>query len=377
MITFQHMAKSLAEHIPYIITIPVAFSPDASENVIAGSLQDIAMRLNSAAEQRLGEATPSTMEALRDGRRNGRVSSVIGKLVHKHQPPQPTLRGSATLEASQSRGSSVVEQIQAFRKGCGAAHEKLDAQEHGKLAAQRLSILTLAATFLAAVWRGHTARQRTNEKRARRDAALIIKLHARLWRARRQRRASKQNLLAMEGASPENAKRQFVDVMGRTLAHARLRAGRAAREREKRIAALKKLQQDDADHQNEDVIYSMALLVISVHVQRWRNVARANAQVRKLQKAAEEAEAAKKKVLVTPIPVTPELELAKLLLLQRNSQRHLRKSNTVPLFTSYEGAPEPPEPVADAPPSPPGPAEKDHSLGFRAVCQPQMQTSAV
>ena len=84
MITFQHMAKSLAEHIPYIITIPVAFSPDASENVIAGSLQDIAMRLNSAAEQRLGEATPSTTEALRDGRRNGRVSSVIGKLVHTH-----------------------------------------------------------------------------------------------------------------------------------------------------------------------------------------------------------------------------------------------------------------------------------------------------
>ena len=90
--------------------------------------------------------------------------------------------------------------------------------------------------------------------------------------------------------------------MGRTLAHSRLRAGRAARERKKRIAALKQLQKDDADHQNEDVIYSMALLVISVHAQRWRNVARANAQVRKLQKAAEEAEAAKKKVLVTPIP---------------------------------------------------------------------------
>ena len=131
MITFQHMAKSLAEHIPYIITIPVAFSPDASENVIAGSLQDIAMRLNSAAEQRLGEATPSTTEALRDGRRNGRVSSVIGKLVHTHQPPQPTPRGSATPESSQSRGSSVVEQIQAFRKGCGAAHEKLDAHDTG------------------------------------------------------------------------------------------------------------------------------------------------------------------------------------------------------------------------------------------------------
>ena len=53
MITFQHMATSLAQHIPYIITIPAAFSPSASENIIAGSLHDVRPAVSTA--QRLAQ----------------------------------------------------------------------------------------------------------------------------------------------------------------------------------------------------------------------------------------------------------------------------------------------------------------------------------
>ena len=46
MISWKHMANSLAEVIPAVLTLPVAFSPSASENGIIATLEDIAMRLH-------------------------------------------------------------------------------------------------------------------------------------------------------------------------------------------------------------------------------------------------------------------------------------------------------------------------------------------
>lgn len=45
MITFDHLASKLAQHIPAIISIPSPFSVTASENQVAAVLEDIAGRL--------------------------------------------------------------------------------------------------------------------------------------------------------------------------------------------------------------------------------------------------------------------------------------------------------------------------------------------
>ena len=278
MITFQHMATSLAQHIPYIITIPAAFSPSASENIIAGSLQDIATRLHSA---RL--TTPSTAQAMADA--SGTMT--------------PARRRLGSL------GSSVVQAIKLYHSHFDSC-EAPGARLHGQRPAQQMHVVILAATCIQAVWHGVVARKRANELRTRRDATLLVSLHfARSRTARRLRRESMQ-METDRRASAGQAERQLAETMERQLAMARLRE---ARRRAQRIEALKELQRNEGNKELKE-LNAMANLVISVHALRWLSRSRA-AQAKELRKRVLEAAS------------SPELGRAKLLLQRRIVRRHM------------------------------------------------------
>ena len=283
MITFQHMAMSLAQHIPNIISIPTVFSPNASENVIAGLLQDIAMRLPSA-----HLTTPSTAQAMAD---------------------------AITLPARCSLGSSVVQALQDLQSHFDSC-EAPGARLYGQRTAQQLHVQMLAATFIQAVWHGVVVRKKAKDLRTRRDAIFLISLH--YGRSRRARRLRRERSRRMETdcASPE----QLVENMTRRMAVGRLRA---ARMREQRIEALKELQRNEGLKELKE-LNAMAQLIISVHALRWLSRSReaqllsAQEAQKKLRKKAEEALAA------------PELDRAKVLI-QRSSQRRMSAPTLMPI----------------------------------------------
>lgn len=59
MISFARMAHTLANYVPVIITLPVPFSPHATENQVAATLLDIADRLRSEAVKKTTPASPA------------------------------------------------------------------------------------------------------------------------------------------------------------------------------------------------------------------------------------------------------------------------------------------------------------------------------
>ncbi len=286
MITFQHMAMSLAQHIPNIISIPTVFSPNASENVIAGLLQDIAMRLPSA-----HLTTPSTAQAMADAIR---------------------------LPARCSLGSSVVQALQDLQSHFDSC-EAPGARLYGQRTAQQLHVQMLAATFIQAVWHGVVVRKKAKDLRTRRDAIFLISLHyAGSRRARRLRRESRR--METDCASPNQAERHLAENMARRMALGRLRA---ARMREQRIEALKELQRNEGLKELKE-LNAMAMLIISVHALRWLSRSReaqllsAQEAQKKLRMKAEEALAA------------PELDRAKVLI-QRSSQRRMSAPTLMPI----------------------------------------------
>ena len=286
MITFQHMAMSLAQHIPNIISIPTVFSPNASENVIAGLLQDIAMRLPSA-----HLTTPSTAQAM----------------------------AQAMAPARCSLGSSVVHALHDLHSHfdfCEASGARL----HGQRAAQQLHVQRFAATFIQAVWHGVVVRKKAKDLRTRRDAIFLISLHyARSRRARRLRRESRR--METDCASPNQAERHLAENMARRMALGRLRA---ARMREQRIEALKELQRNEGLKELKE-LNAMAQLIISVHALRWLSRSReaqllsAQEAQKKLRKKAEEALAA------------PELDRAKVLIQRGALQRRMSAPTLMPI----------------------------------------------
>ena len=93
MISFQHMANSLAVHIPAVLTLPVAFSPEASENSIIATLEDIAMRMHS--ERCSSGLAPVTPKAL---------------MPKIHSTSRPSL------------GNVLLKSVQVFSKGSALLH---------------------------------------------------------------------------------------------------------------------------------------------------------------------------------------------------------------------------------------------------------------
>ena len=291
MISFQHMAKSLAEHIPAVLTLPVAFSPGASENGIAATLEDIAMRLHRE---------------------------------HHVTFPPVTPKSSSTSSSRPSLGSVLVHSVQGFSKEFSVSHGvHLHAAAHGKRAAQRMSILTLTATFLTALWRGHLARQHTARMRGMRDASILIAFHVRGWRRRRNQH------MAVEQEQEQKQEQSVASQMARQMALSRLRNAR--------ITEMKKLTNLPSFGDDGDELDTMfALLIMSAYARCWLNC-RATKRAASRRQAVEEAavvavaeEERLKKASMEPVAITPKMHQAK----QHMRTRRLERAETAPLHVT-------------------------------------------
>ena len=151
MITFQHMAYSLAEHIPCIITLPCAFNPDASENFMAALLEDIAERVCV------------------DNLRTPSSTDVFGGIISRRHRRRRTCAGSPTR-----------------------------ARQSGS----QFTVLVFAATVIAKLWRGNLARRRAENLRNVRDAIFIIKQRTTHWLLRRRRQPQVAQLASTPAAVP-------------------------------------------------------------------------------------------------------------------------------------------------------------------------------
>ena len=303
MISFQHLAKSLAEHIPAVLTIPVAFSPGASENGIAATLEDIATRL-----------------------------------LCKHHvtfPPVIASTSSSGPRRRSSLGSLLVQSIQSFSKEFSDSQGVLDVAAHGQRAAQRMSILMLAATFITAVWRGCLARQHATELRIKRDACFLIAWHVRGWqRRRRQRMAAEQEQSPTENAAPEEAvKRQAAEAVNCQMALSRLRAARMRDQRMKQLKMLARMSSfEDRGDEVEYIDAMLSRIIIAVYARRWLN-RRATERAASRRQAAEAAAAAAaaeeermRAVSMKPVAMTPELRQAK----EHMRNRRLERAKSAP-----------------------------------------------
>ena len=291
MISFQHMAKSLAEHIPAVLTLPVAFSPGASENGIAATLEDIAMRLHCE---------------------------------HHVTFPPVTPKSSSTSSSRPSLGSVLVHSVQGFSKEFSVSHGvHLHAAGHGKRAAQRMSILTLTATFLTALWRGHLARQHTARMRGMRDASILIAFHVRGWRRRRNQH------MAVAQEQEQKQEQSVASQMARQMALSRLRSARI-----KEMKKLTNLPSFDDDGDDLDTMF--ALLIMSAYARCWLNC-RATKRAASRRQAVEEAavvavaeEERLKKASMEPVAITPKMHQAK----QHMRTRRLERAETAPLHVT-------------------------------------------
>ena len=284
MISFQHMANSLAEHIPAVLTLPVAFSPEASENGIIATLEDIAMRMHSErCSSGLAPVTPA-------------ISPLMPKI---HSTSRPSL------------GNVLLKSVQVFSKGSALLH----AAAHGERAAHRMSLMLLSATFISAIWRGYVARQRAFHLRAMRDAAILIAWHTREWlKRRRQRMATEAEHEQSEVREQSAGQPGALDWgLSRRRALSRLREARARDER------AMQLRRQAMGSSNEVDAYdtAFALLIIASYARCWLGH-HATARAARRRRALEEEAAAAaleeerlKKASLEPIAITPELHEAK------------------------------------------------------------------
>ena len=311
MISFQHMANSLAEYIPAVLTLPVAFSPEASENGIIATLEDIAMRMHS---ERCSSGLAPVMPTISP-------QALMPKI---HSTSRPSL------------GNVLLKSVQVFSKGSALLH----AAAHGERAAHRMSLMLLSATFISAIWRGYVARQRAFHLRAMRDAAILIAWHTREWlKRRRQRMATEAEHEQSEVREQSAGQPGALDWgLSRRRALSRLREARARDERVmqlRRQASSSKGQTFLIDLER-DADTVLALLIIAHYAHKWvRHLAAARAA--SLRRALEEQTAALeeqaaaaareeerlKKVSMELIEIGPELLQAKQHMRNRRGARRM------------------------------------------------------
>ena len=286
MISFQHMANSLAEYIPAVLTLPVAFSPEASENGIIATLEDIAMRMHS--ERCSSGLAPVTPKAL------------MPKIPSTSRP---------------SLGNVLLKSVQVFSKGSALLH----AAAHGERAAHRMSLMWLSATFIAAIWHGYVARQRAFHLRAMRDAAILIAWHTREWlKRRRQRMATEAEHEQSEVREQSAGQPGALDWgLSRRRALSRLREARARDERAMQLRRQAMGSSNEVDAYEQDADTAFALLIIASYARCWLGH-HATARAARRRRALEEETAAAaleeerlKKASLEPIAITPELHEAK------------------------------------------------------------------
>ena len=314
MISWKHMANSLAEVIPAVLTLPVAFSPSASENGIIATLEDIAMRLHCEDACTLGfaPAMPTASPQL--------LKPKLQSIVE---------RGS---NRRVSLGAMLVQSVQGFSKSSGLLH----AAAYGELTANKMSLLVLCATFISALWRGHVARKHAAHLRAVRDATILIAWYARDWLKRRRKHIAAE---AEQEQSPTASKEPHGALdwrLSRLRALSRLREARARDERVmqlRRQASSSKGQTFLIDLER-DADTVLALLIIAHYAHKWvRHLAAARAA--SLRRALEEQTAALeeqaaaaareeerlKKVSMELIEIGPELLQAKEHMRNRRGRR--------------------------------------------------------
>jgi len=288
MISFQHMANSLAEHIPAVMTLPVAFSPGASENGIIATLEDIAMRVHC-----------------------DRCSSGLAPVMTTPQVLMPKIYSTRRP----SLGSVLVKSVQVFSNSSAFLH----AAAHGERAAQRMSLLMLSTTFISSIWRGYVARQRTFHLRAMRDAAMLIAWHTREWLKRRRQRMAAEAEQEQSPTASEDQPGALDWGLSRRRALSRLREARMRHERamQLRRQAMGSSDEDDGD-ELQDADTAFALLIIASYARCWLGHHAAARAASRRQALEEEAAAAvleeerlKKKASMEPIAITPELHEAK------------------------------------------------------------------
>ena len=286
MISFQHMANSLAEYIPAVLTLPVAFSPEASENGIIATLEDIAMRMHS--ERCCSGLAPVTPKAL------------MPKINSTSRP---------------SLGNVLLKSVQVFSKGSALLH----AAAHGERAAHRMSLMLLSATFISAIWRGYVARQRAFHLRAMRDAAILIAWHTREWlKRRRQRMATEAEHEQSEVREQSAGQPGALDWgLSRRRALSRLREARRRDERAMQLRRQATGSSNEVDGYEQDADTAFALLIIASYARCWLGH-HATARAARRRRALEEEAAAAaleeerlKKASLEPIAITPELHEAK------------------------------------------------------------------
>ena len=290
MISFQHMANSLAEHIPAVLTLPVAFSPEASENGIIATLEDIAMRMHSErCSSGLAPVTPAISP------------QVLMPKIHSTSRP--------------SLGNVLLKSVQVFSKGSALLH----AAAHGERAAHRMSLMLLSATFISAIWRGYVARQRAFHLRAMRDAAILIAWHTREWlKRRRQRMATEAEHEQSEVREQSAGQPGALDWgLSRRRALSRLREARARDERAMQLRRQAMGSSNEVDSYEQDADTAFALLIIASYARCWLGH-HATARAARRRRALEEEAAAAaleeerlKKASLEPIAITPELHEAK------------------------------------------------------------------
>ena len=203
MISWKHMANSLAEVIPAVLTLPVAFSPSASQNGIIATLEDIAMRLHCEDACTLGFAP---------------AMPTASPQVLKPKLQSIVERGS---NRRVSLGAMLVQSVQGFSKSSGLLH----AAAYGELTSHKMSLLVLCATFISALWRGHVARTHAAHLRAVRDATILIAWYARDWLKRRRKH------IAAEAEQEKKPHGALDWRLNRLRALSRLREARARDER--------------------------------------------------------------------------------------------------------------------------------------------------
>ena len=290
MISFQHMANSLAEHIPAVLTLPVAFSPEASENGIIATLEDIAMRMHS---ERCSSGLAPVMPTISP-------QALMPKI---HSTSRPSL------------GNVLLKSVQVFSKGSALLH----AAAHGERAAHRMSLMLLSATFISAIWRGYVARQRAFHLRAMRDAAILIAWHTREWlKRRRQRMATEAEHEQSEVREQSAGQPGALDWgLSRRRALSRLREARARDERAMQLRRQAMGSSIEVDAYEQDADTAFALLIIASYARCWLGH-HATARAARRRRALEEEAAAAaleeerlKKASLEPIAITPELHEAK------------------------------------------------------------------
>ena len=325
MISWKHMANSLAEVIPAVLTLPVAFSPSASENGIIATLEDIAMRLHC-------EDACTTREA--SARRHSGFAPAIP--TTSPQVLKPKLQSIVERGSNRraSLGAMLVQSVQGFSKSSGLLH----AAAYGELTSHKMSLLVLCATFISALWRGHVARKHAAHLRAVRDATILIAWYARDWLKRRRKHMAAE---AEQEQSPTASKEPHGALdwrLSRLRALSRLREARARDERVmqlRRQASSSKGQTFLIDLER-DADTVLALLIIAHYAHKWvRHLAAARAA--SLRRALEEQTAALeeqaaaaareeerlKKVSMELIEIGPELLQAKQHMRNRRGARRM------------------------------------------------------